>query len=59
MKTLAASFVKDASGATAVEYALIAGLLSIVIVLAAATLGDNLEASFDRVADRVSAATTP
>ena len=59
MKTLAASFVKDASGATAVENALIAGLLSIVIVLAAATLGDNLEASFDRVADRVSAATTP
>lgn len=59
MKTLAASLVKDASGATAVEYALIAGLLSIVIVLAAATLGDNLEASFDRVADRVSAATTP
>jgi pilus assembly protein Flp/PilA len=59
MKTVAAHFVKDESGVTAIEYALIAGLLSIVIIGAAATLGDNLEASFDRVADEVNAASTP
>lgn len=56
---LAESFVQDESGVTAVEYALIAGMLSIVIIVAAATLGDNLQAAFDRVAEKVTAATTP
>ena len=36
-------FLKDESGATAIEYGLIAALVSVVIITAVATLGDNLD----------------
>ena len=35
-------FLKDESGATAIEYGLIAALVSVVIIAALAMLGDNL-----------------
>jgi len=40
----------DKSGATAIEYALIAGLVSIVIVLGATAIGTKLSAIFVQVA---------
>ena len=43
-------FFKDPSGASAIEYGLIAGLVSIAIVGAATTLGANLTARFTMVA---------
>ncbi len=36
-------FLKDESGATAIEYGLIAALVSVVIITAVATLGTSLE----------------
>ena len=39
MKSLATRFIKDESGATAIEYALIAGGLAVVIVAIFATGG--------------------
>jgi pilus assembly protein Flp/PilA len=42
-------FQADVSGATAIEYALIAGLLSIVIVGSATEIGTRLQAIFTRV----------
>jgi pilus assembly protein Flp/PilA len=42
-------FQDDVSGATAIEYALIAGLLSIVIVGSATEIGTRLQAIFTRV----------
>jgi len=42
-------FQNDVSGATAIEYALIAGLLSIVIVGSATEIGTRLQAIFTRV----------
>lgn len=39
MKNLLARFAKDESGATAIEYGLIAGLISIGIVTAVTTAG--------------------
>jgi pilus assembly protein Flp/PilA len=41
------------SGATAIEYALIAGLISIVIVASATVLGTSLSADFAAVAAAV------
>ena len=44
------SFMKDESGATAIEYALIAGFISIMIVAGATAVGTNLEGKFNLVA---------
>ena len=42
-------FLQDESGATAIEYGLIAALVSVVIITAVATLGDNLTTTFDSI----------
>jgi pilus assembly protein Flp/PilA len=49
-------FVKDDSGATAIEYGLIAALVSVAIIAALTTLGDNLSATFDSVSEQLSGA---
>ena len=45
-----ASFVRDESGATAIEYGLIAALISVVIIGVLATIGTNLSAKFNQIA---------
>jgi pilus assembly protein Flp/PilA len=40
---------KDENGATAIEYGLIAGLISVVIITAVTTVGSNLEAVFNYI----------
>ena len=40
------SFAFDRGGATAIEYAMIAGLISMVVVTAISTLGSTLSTSF-------------
>ena len=47
---LAMGFVKDESGGTAMEYALIAALISVVIVGAVTTIGTTLTGFFQTVA---------
>ena len=42
-------FCKDESGATAIEYGLIAALVSVVIITAVATLGDQPQATFSTI----------
>ncbi len=42
-------FLKDESGATAIEYGLIAALISVVIVTALTTIGSNLNTKFTSV----------
>lgn len=42
-------FMKDESGATAIEYGLIAGLISVAIITAATTLGTDLSNLFGRI----------
>lgn len=49
MKTLLASFARNESGATAIEYGLIAGLVSVVIVTALLTVGDTLTTTFESI----------
>ena len=46
MKNLVARFVKDESGATAIEYGLIAAGISLVIIAAVNGLGTKLNTKF-------------
>ncbi len=46
-------FVKDESGATAIEYGLIAALVSVAIIAVLGTLGDNLKSTFQTVSDQL------
>jgi pilus assembly protein Flp/PilA len=50
-------FVQDDSGATAIEYGLIAALVSVAIIAMLSLLGTNLNATFKTVADNLKAAT--
>jgi pilus assembly protein Flp/PilA len=50
MKTLFARFVKDQSGATAIEYGLIAALMAVVLVTAMQTIGGGITTSFGSIA---------
>ena len=47
MKTLLQRFAADQSGATAIEYALIAVIVSIAIVASMRTIGDSVKGLFD------------
>lgn len=47
---------EDDSGATAIEYGLIAGLVSVVCIAALSSMGEILEALFNRVAAELAAA---
>ena len=49
MSNIFARFVKDESGATAIEYGLIAGLIAVVIVLAVTNLGETLNGIFESI----------
>jgi pilus assembly protein Flp/PilA len=49
MLKLVRNFAADASGATAIEYALISGLIAVFIVAALQTLGTKLSSEFAEV----------
>ena len=46
MSNLFARFVKDESGATAIEYGLIAALIALAIITGAGALGNAINAKF-------------
>ena len=55
MKNLVTKFVRDESGATAIEYGLIAAGIAVVIIAAVQLVGSNLSKTFQSVASAVSA----
>lgn len=50
MKNLFSRFIADQSGATAIEYGLIAALIAVVVITALKTVGTNLTTMFTKVA---------
>jgi pilus assembly protein Flp/PilA len=56
MQKFVARFVKDESGATAIEYGLIAALIAVVIIGSAQLLGQEIVTTFNRVKDAMAAA---
>ncbi len=45
------NFLKDESGATAIEYGLIAGLISVIIIAVLSNVGTKLNSKFTRVSN--------
>ena len=53
MSKFVSRFVKNESGATAIEYGLIVALIAVVIIGAVTTVGTNLGTKFNTVASSV------
>ena len=49
METLR-SFIKREDGASAIEYALIAGLIAVMVIAGATLMGENIDAIFQKIA---------
>ncbi|NEI68642.1 Flp family type IVb pilin [Rhizobium lusitanum] len=58
MSKLFSRFLKDESGATAIEYGLIAALISVAIIAGATTLGNTLSTTFNGISDKMNTAST-
>jgi pilus assembly protein Flp/PilA len=56
MKNLVKRFAQDESGATAIEYSLIAALIGVVLITGATYLGTTINAKFNTIGDKISAA---
>ncbi|PYB70239.1 MULTISPECIES: Flp family type IVb pilin [Rhizobium] len=56
MTKLFARFVKDESGATAIEYGLIAALISVALITGATTLGNALNTQFQSLSTKMTTA---
>ena len=54
MTTMLSRFAKDETAATAIEYGLIAGLISVVIIGAATLIGTNLTTKFTAISTALS-----
>lgn len=57
MSSMLNRFLKDKTGATAVEYALIVALLAAVIVGAVTTLGGGISTAFTNVSNKLTSTT--
>ncbi|MCZ7470500.1 MULTISPECIES: Flp family type IVb pilin [Rhizobium/Agrobacterium group] len=58
MTKIFARFLKDESGATAIEYGLIAALISVAIVGGATTVGSKIGTLFTNIGTKMTAAST-
>ncbi len=56
MSKIFARFLKDESGATAIEYGLIAALISVALIAGATTLGNSLENTFTKISTKMTTA---
>jgi pilus assembly protein Flp/PilA len=56
MSKFVTRFLKDESGATAIEYGLIAALIAAVIITALTAIGTNLNAKFTTISTSVQGA---
>jgi len=57
MSKFVTRFLKDESGATAIEYGLIAALVAVAIAAVLPTLGGKLSNTFTNVSDKLGSAT--
>jgi pilus assembly protein Flp/PilA len=50
MRSILSRFVRNESGATAIEYGLLAALIALAIITAVTLVGTNLSAKFNAIA---------
>jgi pilus assembly protein Flp/PilA len=53
VRSILNSFARDESGATAIEYGLIAGLIALVIIAGVKTVGTKLTTTFTEVSSNL------
>ena len=53
MKDLIVRFADDESGATAIEYGLLAALIAVVIIASVTAVGTNMSAQFNKIANKI------
>ena len=53
MSKFVTRFMKDESGATAIEYGLIVALIAVVIITAVSTMGTNLGTAFNSASGKL------
>lgn len=53
MQNLFSRFVRDESGATAIEYGLIAALIAVVIIGTLQAIGTNLNSKFEEISNNL------
>lgn len=53
MKSLVTRFIKDESGATAIEYGLIAGLIAVAIIATVQLTGGELDKTFTTISNKL------
>jgi pilus assembly protein Flp/PilA len=53
MSAIFARFMKDESGATAIEYGLIAALISVALITGATALGNKLNSQFNALSTKL------
>lgn len=53
MSTFISDFLRDEEGATAIEYALIAGLIAVALIVALTALGTDISALFTRISGKI------
>lgn len=53
MPKIFARFMKDESGATAIEYGLIAALISVALITGANALGGQIDATFTDLSEKM------
>lgn len=56
MRNLVKNYMNDESGATAIEYGLIAALIGVAIITGAKSLGTELNSKFDTISKNVKTA---
>ncbi len=58
MSNFMTRFLKDESGATAIEYGLIAALIAVVLVATLSAVGESLKGAFTKISTDIDAAVT-
>ncbi|KNY18908.1 pilus assembly protein [Shinella sp. SUS2] len=59
MTKIFARLMKDESGATAIEYGLIAALISVALITGATALGNSLDTTFSKLGGKLTTAVGP
>jgi pilus assembly protein Flp/PilA len=54
MKKIFARFIKDESGATAIEYGLIAALIGVAVITSVKLVGSKLSGTFTNISNNLS-----
>ena len=55
MSDLIKRFLRDESGATAIEYGMIVALIAVAILATVGTIGGQIQATFGSIVDRLAA----